>query len=459
MTTLDIILICAYFISITYIGLFTVKPAKTIEEYAVGSRRISTYSLVGTIFATWIGSMALLNTVNQGFIIGISYFLVILGDIMNLMFFAFLSGPLYLRFGNAISVGDIMEPSFGRVARIVSGVISFLVCLCYITAQFKGINALFEYFFAIPHAISVCLSTLIILSYSALGGVNSVVKTDKLQFVIILIFIAILLNNVAPQSLENLPADKLIFNFRETFDKYFYLFISFLIPLVLPHTIQRTLIAKNSHQPKTAFMVSSILSLIFYLICIILGIFAFSIKNDIPESEVLLFLLNDSLGSGFLGIGFVGVMSILISTVDSFMNIAAVSLTHDVLKPIFNNKISSKAEVTLAKFCNVFTSILACVLSIAFDEILEIILYALNLWGPIMSVPLYFLIFGIRVPKATFYVSLFSSSLILILWENKYEGDDLFAFLPATFWSFMIFVNAWLVTKFKNSIGRTNSKT
>jgi Na+/proline symporter len=166
---------------------------------------------------------------------------------------------------------------------------------------------------------------------------------------------------------------------------------------------------------------------------------------------LLLFLLENNLGQGFLGIGFVGVISILISTVDSFMNIASVTLTHDVLKPIFDQQLTSKAEVNLAKISNVLTSFLAAILSIAFDEILEIILYALNLWGPIMSVPIYFLIFDLKVPKATFYISLISSSAIIILWEQNYDGlEELFAFLPATCLSAVIFANAWLFSKFKN---------
>jgi SSS family solute:Na+ symporter len=291
-----------------------------------------------------------------------------------------------------------------------------------------------------------------ILAYSTLGGVNSVVKTDKLQLVVILIFVVLLLNNIAPKELNSLPAGKLIFNLtKDFFNQYIGLFVSFMIPLMLPHTIQRILIARDERQCKIAFLLSSGLSLIFYLICIILGIFAFSLNPYLHESKVLLFLLENNLTQGFLGLGFIGVISILISTVDSFMNIASVSLTHDVLKPIFGDQLTSKAEVNLAKISNLFTSFLACVLSIAFDEILEIILYALNLWGPIMSVPIYFLIFDIKVPKATFYVSLLSSCVIIVLWEHKYDGfEELFAFLPATFWSAMIFVNAWLVSKFKN---------
>jgi Na+/proline symporter len=449
MGLIDITLIFSYLLAITYIGLFTVKPARTIKEYSVGDKTISTYSLVGTIFATWIGSVALLNTINEGFAIGISYFTVILGDVINLMCCAFLAKYFHHRFENAITIGDIVEQGFGLGARIVSGIISCLVCLCYITAQFKAINLLFEYFFHISHAVSIILSTLMILFYSTLGGVNAVVKTDKLQLVIILIFILLLLNNVAPNSLSSLPIDKLTFKFDQQFlSKYFSLFISFVIPLMLPHTIQRILIAKNAEQCRTAFILSSFLSLVFYFICIILGISAFSLNPHLDKSQVLLFLLENSLSTGLLGMGFIGVISILISTVDSFMNIASISVTHDVLKPIFGDVLSDKAEVTMVKICNIFMTVIVCFLAIVFDEILDIILYALKLWGPIMSVPIYFLIFGIKVPKVTFYVSLFSSSIILIFWENKYDGiDELFSFLPATFWSLMIFANAWLVTK------------
>jgi SSS family solute:Na+ symporter len=452
MTLIDTVLICVYLLVITYIGLFTVKPAQTIKEYAVGDKNISTYSLVGTIFATWIGSVALLNTINQGFIVGVSYILVIVGDVINLVVCAYLAKYFHRNFNKAISIGDIMEPSFGLGSRVVGGMISFMVCLCYITAQFKVINLFFEYFFQIPYGFSTILTTIMILAYSTLGGVNSVVKTDKLQLVVILIFVVLLLNNIAPKELNSLPAGKLIFNLtKDFFNQYIGLFVSFMIPLMLPHTIQRILIARDERQCKIAFLLSSGLSLIFYLICIILGIFAFSLNPYLHESKVLLFLLENNLTQGFLGLGFIGVISILISTVDSFMNIASVSLTHDVLKPIFGDQLTSKAEVNLAKISNLFTSFLACVLSIAFDEILEIILYALNLWGPIMSVPIYFLIFDIKVPKATFYVSLLSSCVIIVLWEHKYDGfEELFAFLPATFWSAMIFVNAWLVSKFKN---------
>ncbi len=448
MGILDIALILLYLCGITYFGLFSVKPAKTIEQYAVGDRNFSTYNLVGTIFATWIGSVALFNTLSQGFIVGISYVFIILGDVVNLILYARLGKYFHARFKSAISIGDIIEPGFGVLARIISGIISSLVCLCYITAQLKGINLLFEYFFAIPHFVSIGLSTLIIMAYSTLGGVNAVVKTDKLQFIIILLFILLLLNNVAPKSFSDLSIEKLELCLDYHFyHKYFGLFISFLIPLMLPHVIQRILISKNDTQCKNAFYISAILSFVFYLICIILGIFAFSLNPKLDESHVLLFLLEKNLGPGMLGVGFIGVMSILISTVDSFMNIAAVNLSHDVLKPLFGGRFNSALEVRLAKLCNIFMSILAYGLSVEFDGILEIILYALNLWGPLMTIPIYVSILGIKVPKETFYISLITSVVVIVFWEYKYEGvNQLFAFMPGTLSSLVIFINAWLLS-------------
>lgn len=450
MGLLDITLVCGYLLVITYFGLFVARPARTIEQYAVGNKNFSTYSLVGTIFATWIGSVALLETINQGFVIGISYILIIMGDAINLMFYAIIGKYIHHRFKEAISIGDIIEPVFGIGARVTSGIISSLVCLCYITAQLKAINLFFEYFFAIPHFVSIGLSTFIILAYSTLGGINSVIKTDKLQFIIILIFIVLLVNNVAPKSLNELNHSKMVLHFNKSFfSQYIGIFISFLIPLLLPHMVQRILIAKDSKQCKNAFIISGFLSIIFYLICIILGVFAFSRAPNLHESHVLLFLLENNLGAGFLGLGFIGVMSILISTVDSFMNIASVSLSHDVLKPIFHSKISSKTEVYIAKMCNILMSILAYILSVEFNDVLEIILYALNLWGPIMTVPLYFVIFAIKVPKETFFISLLASSIILIFWEaNHYGMDELFAFIPATIGSLIIFTNAWIIKKY-----------
>ena len=301
----------------------------------------------------------------------------------------------------------------------------------------------------LEHVLLANTPTFIIISYSTLGGVNAVIKTDKMQFIIILIFIALLLNNVAPKSLKLLSTEKLTFNLdQQFFNKYAWIFLSFIIPLLLPHIIQRIMMSKNSTQCRNTFILSSFLSLIFYFLCIIMGIFAFSLNQDIKAPEVLLFLLENNLTQGFLGLGFIGVLSILISTVDSFMNIAAISLTRDVLKPIFATDLSSNAELKMAMSCNVLMSLSACIFSLYFKDILEILLYALNLWGPIMSIPLYFLIFDLKVPKATFYISLLSSSTLLILIESSYSSEnELFAFIPATLWSLTVFISAFLMQK------------
>jgi Na+/proline symporter len=164
---------------------------------------------------------------------------------------------------------------------------------------------------------------------------------------------------------------------------------------------------------------------------------------------VLFFLLRKCLTTGLLGVGFIGVFSILISTVDSFMNIAAVSLVHDVLKPVFNDEISDKSELNLARLCTMLISIMVCILSIKFDEILDIMLYALSLWAPIMTVPLYFILFKLKVHKFTFHISLCSSALILILWENNSEGmDEILRFIPGTIISLVIFTSSWLSLKY-----------
>ena len=122
---------------------------------------------------------------------------------------------------------------------------------------------------------------------------------------------------------------------------------------------------------------------------------------------------------------------------------------HDVIKPIFNEQISDKNELYFARLCTIIVSILVCILSIKFDEMLDLIFYSLSLWAPIMSIPLYFVIFKLKVHRSTFFISLFCSSLMLILWENKPELiPNVASFIPGTVFSLMIFSISWLIMRF-----------
>ena len=123
-------------------------------------------------------------------------------------------------------------------------------------AQIVALGFVFNYLLGIDTNVGMLIGGSVIVTYSAFGGVRSVITTDIIQFAVLVIAIPIILNiavsyiggyeifftQVAHNSQPEYQANDLW--------GYALIFASFCIPSLYPAMIQRCLIARDAEATK-----------------------------------------------------------------------------------------------------------------------------------------------------------------------------------------------------------------
>ena len=205
---------------------------------------------------------------------------------------------------------------------------------------------------------------ILVLLYTMMGGMLSVVVTDYFQFIVLSlglifsVFYSIFLlgwNNIF-ETIENLSLVSAYNPFQSKGSSYIYwqLILAFVSAVVWPTAITRALTMKDSKTIQKQYIWSSISFLIRFMIPCFIGICAVVYFNENPiEIDSLSLMpqyLREILPIGVLGFVTAGMLSAFMSTHDSYLLCWSTIITNDIIEPLYGKEISSKNKINISRF-------------------------------------------------------------------------------------------------------------
>src|SRR5690606_29335979 len=97
--------------------------------------------------------------------------------------------PKIAKHYGAESVGDIMEKYYGLAGRLISGASVIIFSVGLLAAQISVSARIFEYILQFNYVHGVILSYAIVIIYTSIGGLRSIVLTNIVQFLAMIIAI------------------------------------------------------------------------------------------------------------------------------------------------------------------------------------------------------------------------------------------------------------------------------
>ncbi|MDD2834083.1 MAG: sodium:solute symporter family protein [Methylotenera sp.] len=174
-------------ISIT-IGLLAATRVKNTKDYAVAGRHLPLPIVMATVFATWFGAEAIFG-VSATFVtdglngvaadpFGASMCLIIAGF--------FFSTQLYKL--NIITLGDFYRMRYNRTVEVLTTIAIVISYLGWVAAQIKALGLIFNIITdgAVSEEAGMILGTVIVLTYTTLGGMLSVAVLDFVQMIVVI---------------------------------------------------------------------------------------------------------------------------------------------------------------------------------------------------------------------------------------------------------------------------------
>ncbi len=380
---LDWCIVVVYLLAIVGIDVYIKRYISNVTDFIVAGRGLKTFLAVATMIGTELGLVTVMYSAQKGFTGGFAAFHIALAAaIVTLVvgLTGFIVVPL--RRMQIMTIPEFYEKRFGRGVRILGGIIlafsgilnmgMFLKAGSIFVMGITGMTGDIH----LKMIMTVLLG--MVLLYTTLGGMVSVVILDYIQFVVLSfsLLAASLLSirhlgwhNII-ESVSQLKGEAGFNPFHSEGFGVSYVVWMFFLGLVSCAVWQTAVIracsAKDTRTVKRIYTWASIGFLIRFLLPYFFGICAFvyisqheSLRSIfIPQegpadAQVTLMampvFLSQILPAGFIGIVSAGMLAAFMSTHDSYLLCWSSVLTQDVVAPWFRRGLSSKTRLLLVR--------------------------------------------------------------------------------------------------------------
>lgn len=347
----------------------------SVEQYFLSNRNLRWPSIALSTIATNVSGYQFLGMMGSAYLYGLAQASLEINAVQGILMAAFIFVPLYLK-ARVITITQYIRQRLGeRVALFYT--VANIVLFSTITlgaALFWGAYAadlVFADYLSVIHEdrlirIGILVVGLGVFSatYTYLGGLSAVVKTDIIQFVILLtggfvvLFIAIRelggwsqLYEKTPQLMHlHLPAD----HEKLPWIHVFGLFLLNINYWCANQTVmQRSLAAKNLREAQVGLMVGGALKYVMAVLIVVPGIALYGIlesSGGLAEPDLAFpYLVTQYLPSGLQGIILCALFASLMSTVDSTFNSLATLWSIDIYKGYIRKDATDRQVVSAGR--------------------------------------------------------------------------------------------------------------
>lgn len=419
---MDIGIVVLYLLVLVGIGLLGGREVKTANGFAAADKSYGAPVIFMSMAASFIGGGFSAGNAAEGFQNGIGMTVALLGfSTATILTGIFLTQGI-ARYRGATSVGDIMTRAYGKRAGIITGIFSFITSAGIVGAQIEGMGGILHALLDIPPTAGVLIGVAVVLIYSTVGGLRSVIAADLVQFTLLAIGMPLLLvcaisraggvgavTAVTPTTLFNPLHGRSLLTLGS-------LIATFACgELLAPPYTQRLLIAKDLKAAARGTVAGGVFSVPFFLITFFAGITARALQVTTVPADAMPALINAVLPIGLRGIVMASLVSMLLSAADGFLNGAAIGLVHDTLRPL--GWLAENKELSALRWTNAVTGVTATAAALLLPDIFVILKLAYTFWCPLIVPPLVYALRGKSTYPRAFRAGLTGGLFTVILWD------------------------------------------
>ena len=378
---MQLFVLISYLIVVVALGFSGKKSTKRRDttNYLLAGRKLSLPGFVVTLVSTWYGGIIGIgeNTYLYGFqtwtIFGLPYY------IFAIIFAFFVAGKINNL--STISLPDQFYQHYGKVPGVIGAI--YILILSSPAPYLLSVGILVNHITGLNYEISLILITLISVSYIWNGGLKAVIRTDIFQFISMFFGFALLLffsahfSDFSLEIFKKIPSN----HFHPTGGASGqYIAAWFFIALwtfVDPGFYQRCAAAKSPNTARNGILLSVCFWLVFDMLTLFSGLYARALISNGNPSLAYIQLAELVLPQFAIGIFFIGILSVIMSTIDSLTFISATTFGRDIMWRIQktqNNTNTSEAEdtVSFVKKGILVTILISLMIAISIPSVVQI---------------------------------------------------------------------------------------
>jgi len=382
-TPLDLFIIVAYFVGVMAFGSFFGKYIKGTKEFFFAGQKLSWWLIAMSCVATTVGSYSFVKYSQAAFKYGFSSTQTYINDWFWMPFWMFGWLPI-IYFSRITSVPEYFEKRFGRNTRTAATVIMLLYLIGYVGINLYTMGVALHKLLGWNVFWAAVMTAAICAVYVTLGGQTSVIMTDLLQGILLLIagfalfFLGLHYLGGFDVFWSHLPV-----SFKSAFPAFNhppeFNFVGIFWQDGMANTpafyfmhqglILRFLSAKSVREARKASVV---------VIVILMPLAAIAVANVgwVGRAMVNMGLLSPNIDSkdvfvvvseilckpGVFGLILAALIAALMSTADTLINAVSVITVNDIYRPYIKKNASDRHYLMIARIVSIITAILGIML-------------------------------------------------------------------------------------------------
>lgn len=488
-TIIIMITIIAYMAIMLIIGITFSKKNSSVGDFYLGGRKLGPIVTAMSAEASDMSSWLLMGLPGVAYLTGgaeagWTAIGLAVGTYLNWLIVA-KRLRIYSSNCNAITIPDFFSNRYRDSKKALMGISALIILIFFIPYTASGFSAcgkLFSTLFNWDYHAAMIISAVIIIAYTCSGGFLAASFTDLIQSIVMtLALISIVcfgihtaggfsevVNNA--QNISGYFSLTHIHNLETgSSDKYSLLTIASLLAWGLgyfgmPHILLRFMAIGDKNKVKTSRRIASVWVVISMAVAIFIGFIGNKLTQlgelealDGNNSETIIIKIAQFMSEKHVilaiiaGLVFAGILACTMSTSDSQLLAASSSMSENILKGVFNIKISEKQSMLAARAVLVVIAALGIILAWDQDSsVFRIVSFAWAGFGATFGPVVLTALFWKRSNKYGAIAGMIAGAVMVFVWKfgiSKLGGAfAIYELLPAFVFALAVIVIVSLLT-------------
>ncbi len=382
-----VLAVLVYFAVQLAISAWASRRIATESDYLIAGRSLGLPLVAVSLFATWFGAETMVGSsaaISEDGLAGgradpFGYALCLLG--MGL-FIAY-----KLRAGGYMTVGDFFKARYGRRAEVFGSALFVPSLVTWAAAQLMAFASILQVLTGIPMDAGLILATVLVITYTWLGGLLGDAVTDFFQGIVLILGLIVLVGFVISMSggvgeaVERISPDQLRLTVpgESIWARLDGWAVPILGSLVSQAALARVLAARSPEVARNACFTAFGLYITVGLIPVAIALFGTNLGLNLEDGDLFLTSLAQSVLPQWLFVVFAGALiSAILSTIDSTVLTISALTTHNIVLPALSRTrtVGERERLFMMRGVVVAAGVIAYVIALSGDSVLGLVILA-----------------------------------------------------------------------------------
>ena len=353
---------------------------------------------------------------------------------------------------NAITIPAFISKRYGEKKPVIMCIASLIILIFFVPYVASGLAAIGKLFTSLVgwnYLVAVIIGTVVIISYTSVGGFSAVATMDLIQSIIMTFALVVITCFGIYQAggldvvVENAKALPGYLSFTQTYDvashaakPYPFLNIASMMAWGLgyfgmPHILVRFMAIRDENELKLSRRIASVWVVISMTVAVCIGMIGYSVSKAgrIPvlegsASETVIVQISNLLSSYGVfpaivaGLILAGILAATMSTADSQLLAAASAFSENLLQDVFGIKLTQKQTMVVARLTVICIAIVAVFLAAdPSSSVFKIVSFAWAGFGATFGPAVLFALFWKRSNRQGILAGLVVGGVMVFVWK------------------------------------------